>query len=147
MAEDTFGAIVAALDFSRRSGRKTSMVGFWFGAMHLVEFIIGTTVIVYPLAVASPGSRRSYSGVCCASSSWYTSPSRTGCTVARPRGYLTIVEWDRSSLRETRGCASGDRTALDAASATCGPGGELGRRARCFPRVHEAWPMRIVTSR
>ena len=50
---DTFGSVAAALEFCRRSGRKTTPVSFWFGAMHLVAFVIGTTVVAYPLALAS----------------------------------------------------------------------------------------------
>ena len=105
-AEDTFGAIVAALDFSRRSGGKTSMVGFWFGAMHLVAFIIGTTVIVYPLAVASlvpPGVTLALMGVILlvyfAVADWLY--------VARLAGYLILVEWDRSSLLEPEAAPAG----------------------------------------
>jgi hypothetical protein len=105
-AEDTFGAIVAALDFSRRSRGKTSMVGFWFGAMHFVAFIIGTTVIVYPLAVASlvpPGVTLALMAVILlayfAVADWLY--------VARLAGYLAIVEWDRSSLLEPQAASKG----------------------------------------
>jgi hypothetical protein len=98
-AEDTFGAIVTALDFSRRCGGKTSAAGFWFGAMHLVAFVIGTTVAVYPLAVASlvpPGVTLVLMGVIVlvyfAVADWLY--------VARLAGYLAVVEWERSSLPE-----------------------------------------------
>jgi hypothetical protein len=97
-AEDTFGAIVAALDFSRRSGGKTSMVGFWFGTMHFVAFIIGTTVIVYPLAVASLVPPGVTLGLMCVIILVYFAVA-DWLYVARLAGYLTIVEWDRSPLR------------------------------------------------
>ena len=102
--EDTFGAIAAALAFTRRRGGKTSAVGFWFGAMHLVAFIVGTTVIMYPLAVASlvpPGITLLLMGVIVlvyfAVADWLY--------VARLAGYLAIVEWDCSSLREPEAVA------------------------------------------
>jgi hypothetical protein len=97
--EDTFWAIAAALTFSRRCGGKISAVGFWFGAMHLVAFIIGTTVIMYPLAVASlvpPGITLLLMGlivlVYFAVADWLY--------LARLAGYLAVMEWDRSSLVE-----------------------------------------------
>ena len=82
------------------------MVGFWFGAMHFVAFIIGTTVIVYPLAVASlvpPGVTLALMGVILlvyfAVADWLY--------LARLAGYLTLVEWDRSSLLEPEAAPAG----------------------------------------
>jgi len=97
--EDTFGAIAAAFDFSRRCGGKTSAVGFWFGAMHLVAFVIGATVVMYPLAAASlipPGITLLLMGVITlgylAVADWLY--------IARLAGYLAVVEWDRNPLQE-----------------------------------------------
>jgi hypothetical protein len=80
-------------------------VGFWFGAMHLVSFVIGTTVIVYPLAIASlvpPGITLALMGVILlvyfAVADWLY--------VARLAGYLRIVEWDRSPLPEPEAAAT-----------------------------------------
>jgi hypothetical protein len=94
---DTFGSVSAALEFSRRSGRKITSASFWFGAMHLVAFVIGTTVVAYPLALASlipPGITLllmvlvllAYFAVA------------DYLYLARLAGYLAIVEWDRASL-------------------------------------------------
>ena len=41
-SEDTFGSIGAAVDFCRRCAGKVSGAGFWFGAMHLVAFVIAS---------------------------------------------------------------------------------------------------------
>jgi hypothetical protein len=105
-AEDTFGAILASLDFSRRCAGMTSTVGFWFGAMHLVVFVIGTTVMVYPLAVAAlvpPGVTLVLMGVILlvyfAVADWLY--------VARLAGYLAVVEWDHSPLPEPEAVAPG----------------------------------------
>ena len=102
--EDTFGAIAAALDFSRRCGGKISAVGFCFGAMHLVAFVIGTTVVMYPFAVASlvpPGVTLTLIGIITllylAVADWLY--------VARLAGYLALVEWDRISLLEPEAVA------------------------------------------
>jgi len=95
-AEDTFGSIVAALDFSRRRGGKTSAVGFWFGAMHLVAFVIGMTVVAYPLALASlipPGITLLLMGLVVLA--YFAIADYL--YVARLAGYLAVVEWDRSS--------------------------------------------------
>lgn len=95
--EDTFGAVSAALAFTRRCGGKISAVGFWFGAMHFVAFVIGTTVVMYPLAVASlipPGVTLALIGIITllylAVADWLY--------IARLAGYLAVVEWDRSPL-------------------------------------------------
>jgi hypothetical protein len=103
-SEDAFGSIAAALDFSRRRGGKTSAVGFWFGAMHLVAFVIGMTVVAYPLALASlipPGITLLLMGVvvlayCAVADYLY---------IARLAGYLTLVEWDRSLFLEPEAVA------------------------------------------
>jgi hypothetical protein len=93
---DTFGSVAAALEFCRRCGRKTSSVTFWFAAMHLVAFVIGTTVIVYPLALASlipPGITLLLMALVllayCAVADYLH--------LARLAGYLAVVEWDRAS--------------------------------------------------
>jgi hypothetical protein len=93
--ENTFGSIAAAVEFCRRCAGKTSSVGFWFGVMHLVVFVIGTTVVMYPLAVASlvPASitlilmglvTLAYFAVA------------DYLYLARLAGYVAVVEWDRS---------------------------------------------------
>ncbi len=98
--EDTFGSIAAAVEFCRRCSGKISAVGFWFGAMHLVAFVIGTTVVMYPLSVASlvPASiTLTLMGLvilayCAVADFLY---------VTRLAGYLAVVEWDRSPDRDT----------------------------------------------
>lgn len=97
--EDTFGSIAEAVDFCRRCGGKISAVGFWFGAMHLIAFVIGATVVMYPLAVASlvpPAVTLALMGVITlvyfAVADWLY--------VARLAGYLAVVEWDRIPLQE-----------------------------------------------
>jgi len=97
--EDTFGSIAAAVEFCRRCAGKISAVGFWFGAMHLVAFVIGTTVVMYPLSVASlvPASiTLTLMGLvilayCAVADYLY---------VARLAGYLAVVQWDRSPDRD-----------------------------------------------
>ena len=96
--EDTFGSIAAAVDFCRRCGGKTSAVGFWFGSMHLVAFVIGTTVVMYPLSVASlvpAGVTLTLMALVTlaylAIADWLY--------VARLAGYVSVVEWDRSPAK------------------------------------------------
>lgn len=94
-SEDTFGSIGAAVDFCRRCAGKVSGAGFWFGAMHLVAFVIASTVVMYPLSLANlvPASvTLSLMGmvtlVYCAVADYLH--------VARLAGYVSLVEWDRS---------------------------------------------------
>ncbi len=98
--EDTFGSVAQAVDFCRRCGGKISAVGFWFGAMHLVAFVIGTTVVMYPVAVASlvpPAVTLALMGavtlVYFAVADWLY--------VARLAGYLSLVEWGRRPVQES----------------------------------------------
>jgi hypothetical protein len=97
--EDTFGAIAAALDFCRRCGGKTSAVGFWFGAMHLVAFVIGTTVVMYPLAVASLVPPAVTLLLMAAITLAYFAVA-DWLYVARLAAYLAVFEWDRAPLPE-----------------------------------------------
>lgn len=50
--QDTFGAILAAVDLFRRRTGAIISVGTWFGAVHLVLFVIATSVVSFPLAFA-----------------------------------------------------------------------------------------------
>jgi hypothetical protein len=97
--EDTFGSIAAGVEFCRRCAGKISAVGFWFGAMHLVVFVIGTTVIMYPLSVASlvpAGITLILMGLVILA---YFAVADY-LYVARLAGYLAVVEWDRSPDRD-----------------------------------------------
>ena len=97
--EDTFGAIATTVDFCRRCGGKLSAAGFWFGAMHLVAFVIGTTVVMYPLAVASlvpPGVTLILMALVVLA---YIAAADF-LYVARLAAYVAIVEWDRTPAAE-----------------------------------------------
>lgn len=97
--DDTFASIETAVEFFRRCGRKTSSVGFWFGAMHLVAFVIGATVVMYPLAVASlvpPAVTLALMGLI----TLVYFAVADYLYIARLAGYLAIVEWDRSPVQE-----------------------------------------------
>jgi len=97
--EDTFGSIAEAVDFCRRCGGKISAVGFWFGAMHLVAFVIGTTVVMYPLAIASLVPPAVTLVLMAAITLAYFAVA-DWLYVARLAGYLAVVEWDRTPLPE-----------------------------------------------
>jgi hypothetical protein len=97
--EDTFGSIAAAVECFRRCAGKISSTGFWFGAMRLVVFVIGTTVVMYPLSMASflpPSVTLVLMGLvalayCAVADFFY---------LARLAGYVSIVEWDHSPGRD-----------------------------------------------
>jgi hypothetical protein len=50
--QDTFGAILATVDLFRRRTGAIISVGTWFGTVHLVLFVIATSVVSFPLAFA-----------------------------------------------------------------------------------------------
>ncbi len=97
--EDAFGGIAHAVNFCRRCGGKISAVGFWFGAMHLVAFVVGTTVVMYPLAVASLVPPLVTLALMAAITFVYFAVA-DWLYVARLAGYLAIVEWDRTTSQE-----------------------------------------------
>ena len=94
-SEDTFGSIAAAVDFCRRCAGKVSGAGFWFGAMHLVAFVMATTVVMYPLSLSSvePASvTLSLMGL--VTLAYFAVADYLH--IARLAGYVSLVEWDRS---------------------------------------------------
>ena len=104
-AEDTFGAIAATVDFCRRNTGKISSIGFWFGLMHFVIFIIGMTVVMYPLAIVTlvPASvtlalMASVILAYLALADWLY--------VARLAGYVALLEWSRSPAALAEAAAS-----------------------------------------
>ena len=94
-SEDTFGSISAAVNFCRRCAGKVSGAGFWFGAMHLVAFVVASTVVMYPLSLANlvPASvTLSLMGM--VTLAYFAVADYLH--VARLAGYVSLVEWDRS---------------------------------------------------
>jgi len=94
-SEETFGSIRAAVDFCRRCAGKVSGAGFWFGAMHLVAFVMATTVVMYPLSLATlvPASvTLSLMGL--VTLAYFAVADYLH--IARLAGYVSLVEWDRS---------------------------------------------------
>jgi hypothetical protein len=49
---DTFGAVRAAIDLYRRHTGAVLAVGTWFGLAHIVAFVLATSVVAFPLALA-----------------------------------------------------------------------------------------------
>lgn len=49
---DTFGAIVAAVDFCRRRTGAVFTINTWFGLAHFVVFFIASSVVAFPLVFA-----------------------------------------------------------------------------------------------
>jgi len=49
---DTFGALGTALDLYRRHTGAVLAAGTWFGLAHIVAFILATSVVAFPLALA-----------------------------------------------------------------------------------------------
>jgi hypothetical protein len=96
---DAFGSLASAMDFARRCGRKTSAVSFWFGAMHVVAFVIGSTVVAYPLALAQLLSPSITLFLMAAVSVAYFAIADY-LYLARLAGYLAVVEWDRNPPAE-----------------------------------------------
>ena len=97
--EDTFGAMAGAVDLWRRGSGKISAMGFWFGAMHLVAFVVGSTLVMYPLAVASlvpAGVTLILMGI--VTLGYFAVADFL--YVARLAGYLSILEWDRSPVSD-----------------------------------------------
>ncbi len=93
-SEDTFGSISAAVNFCRRCAGKVSGAGFWFGAMHLVAFVVASTVVMYPLSLANlvPASvTLSLMGI--VTLAYFAVADYLH--VARLAGYVSLVEWDR----------------------------------------------------
>ncbi len=93
--EDTFGSIAVAVDFCRRCAGKVSGAGFWFGSMHLVAFVMATTVVMYPLSLASlvPASV-TLSLIGLVTLAYFAVADYLH--IARLAGYVSLVEWDRS---------------------------------------------------
>ena len=105
--EDTFGSIAATGNFFGRCRAKISGVGFWFGAMHLVAFVIGTTVVMYPLLVAAlvpPGVTLLLMGLIALA---YFAVADY-LYVARLAGYLAVAEWDRLPQLEPEAVSGGE---------------------------------------
>lgn len=50
--QDTFGALGAAVRLCRERMGAVSAVGFWFGLAHVTAFVVATTVVAFPLALA-----------------------------------------------------------------------------------------------
>ena len=95
--EDTFGAIAETVAFCRRRGGRIYGAGLWFGLMHLVAFVVGTTVIAYPLAIASIvpawftlALMSVVALLYCATADWIY--------IARLAAYLSLSNWDRSEM-------------------------------------------------
>jgi hypothetical protein len=93
--EDTFGSIAATVDLCRRCPGKISGPGFWFGSMHLVAFVVGSTVVMYPLSLATlvPASVM-LSLMALVTLAYFAVADYLH--VARLAGYVSLVEWDRS---------------------------------------------------
>ena len=51
-AQDTLGAVSAAIRFCRDRMGAVTAVGFWFGFAHLAAFILATAVVSFPIAFA-----------------------------------------------------------------------------------------------
>jgi hypothetical protein len=49
---DTFGALSAAIDLYRRHTGTVLAAGTWFGLAHVVAFVLATSVVAFPLALA-----------------------------------------------------------------------------------------------
>lgn len=49
---DTFGALSAAIDLYRRHTGPVLAAGTWFGLAHIVAFVLATSVVAFPLALA-----------------------------------------------------------------------------------------------
>jgi len=93
--EDTFGSIATAVDFCRRCAGRVSGAGFWFGAMHLVAFVMATTVVMYPLSLATlvpAGVTLSLMGL--VTLAYFAVADYLH--IARLAGYVSLVEWGRS---------------------------------------------------
>ena len=94
-SEDTFGSIATAVDFCRRSAGKVAGAGFWFGAMHLVAFVMATTVVMYPLSLATLVPAGVTLGLMGLVTLAYFAVADY-LHIARLAGYVSLVEWDRS---------------------------------------------------
>ncbi len=51
--QDTFGAIVAAVDLCRTRPAAVFAAGTWFGLAHITAFVVATSVVAFPLGVAA----------------------------------------------------------------------------------------------
>ena len=50
---DAFGGLAAAVGLCRERMGTVSAVGFWFGLAHVVAFVVATSVVAFPLALAA----------------------------------------------------------------------------------------------
>ncbi len=92
--QDTFAALGMATDLCRRHSGTVAGISFGFGLMHLVAFVIGTTVVAYPLSLASllpAGFTLTLVALVTliyfAVADWFY--------LARLASYVSLVEWDR----------------------------------------------------
>lgn len=92
--KDTFAALDAATELCRRRSGNVSGISFGFGVMHVVAFVIGTTVVAYPLslagllpAVVTVTIVALVTLVYFAVADWFY--------LARLAAYVSLVEWDR----------------------------------------------------
>ncbi|HXM24373.1 MAG TPA: hypothetical protein VN948_24165 [Terriglobales bacterium] len=51
--QDTFGAIVAAVDLCRTRSGSLFAAGTWFGLAHLTAFVVASSVVAFPLGFAA----------------------------------------------------------------------------------------------
>jgi hypothetical protein len=51
-AEDTFGAIAAAIDLCRARPGSVFAAGTWFGLAHITAFVLATSIVAFPLDFA-----------------------------------------------------------------------------------------------
>lgn len=49
---DTFGAVTAAVNLCCQESGSVAAAGFWFGLAHIAAFVIGTSVVAFPLGFA-----------------------------------------------------------------------------------------------